>query len=162
MKFRRDNDILTTSLNEKEFKIISCAELSEKANYLYNAIRDISASRKISVQDNIESKDSIDHAVFTEGFSIKSHIGDPSILFNSASNSELLYEIKNCNDEMMEKINSIESESGMLRFIRDDCMLDLELVGSKSPEYAENVLQIIIKTNKILLKMTFNLSRKLT
>ena len=93
----------------------------------------------------ITAKDPIDHAVTTEGYSIKSHIGDPSTLFNSASTSGLVYEIEGCDDDMMARINSIESESGMFKYIHDAYGLELKLIGSKSPEFAANLEFIYLR-----------------
>lgn len=187
LKFHRENnDTVTASLNDVEFKIICCAELSEKATFLYNTIKDVNAG-KISISAIqeyleslnfsqpkapkmppeaeerfgkktdiiIESKDPVDHAVVTEGFSIKSHIGSASTLFNSASNSGLVYRITGCDDEIMACINAIESETGIFTFIKNDNRLTLDLIGSKSPAFAENLefidLRMIEFINAILL-----------
>lgn len=84
--------------------------------------------------------DSIDHAVSTTGFSIKSHLGSASTLFNSAIAPRLKYEIVGCTDAEMDEINGnqIDSEIGMFQYIRDNPNLSLKFVGT-SEEFKTNL-----------------------
>ena len=49
-----------------------------------------------------------DGAVSTDGFSIKSHMGSPSSLFNSGDGSRLIFKIVGCTEKRMHEINLIE------------------------------------------------------
>ena len=60
----------------------------------------------------IEIEDSIDGARTKEGFSIKSHIGSSPTLFNSATKSNIIYEIVGCSDDLMHRINAIDDFTG--------------------------------------------------
>lgn len=88
----------------------------------------------------ITLEDSIDHARSTVGFSIKSHLGSKSSLFNSAPASNLIYEISGCTDEIMNKINGelIDSEIDIFKYIRDNNDLSLIFRGT-SDQFATNL-----------------------
>ena len=62
------------------------ANLSDSAKEKYGAKTDVV----------ITSEDSLDHSRTTEGFSIKSHIGNPATLFNSSQTSGFTFEIVGC------------------------------------------------------------------
>ena len=171
LKFERENNqTVSASLDGTDFKVICCSELNEKADYLYQIIKNIGAAKRISISgiqtyledlkfsqakapkmpvavENrygkktdiiITAEDPVDHARITEGFSIKSHIGDPSTLFNSATNSGLIYKIIGCNEYYMHKLNSIESETGIFEYIKNTD-LSLEFAGSKSEAFSDNL-----------------------
>ncbi len=153
------------SENRSQFKILAFSELIEKANFLYNTIKNItSATRKFSVPaieeylkglkfsqpkappmppivaEQFGSKtdiifsfeDSADHSKSTTGFSVKSHLGSSPTLFNSATSSNLVYEIEGCTDAIMDEINGnqIDSETGMFQYIRDNTEISLRFVGT--------------------------------
>lgn len=96
-------------------------------------------------------QDSVDHAVSTTGFSIKSHLGSASSLFNSSMASKFFYEIVGCDDEMMYEINGnhISSEIGMLAFIKNNPDLTLQFKGT-SEEFNDNLDFVELKMPEIL------------
>ena len=147
LEFQRELESVTASDNGVVFKVLTYSELVDKADYLYNAVKNIvSRDRKFSVPEiedyltelrfsqpkvpklpkDIEAaygkktdiiitlQDSSDRAVSTTGFSIKSHLGSSSSLFNSAMASNFLYEIIGCDEKEMYEINGkyISSEIG--------------------------------------------------
>lgn len=159
--------------NAMLFRVMAYTEIIEKADYLYNAIKEITSNdRKFPVPEIenylgelrfsqpkipklpddvaatygkktdiiITIDDSIDHAVSTIGFSIKSHLESASTLFNSAIASRLKYEIVGCTDAEMDEINGnqIDSEIGMFQYIRDNPNLSLKFVGT-SEEFKANL-----------------------
>lgn len=99
----------------------------------------------------ITIQDSTDSAISTTGFSIKSHLGSPSSLFNSGMASNFLYEIVGCNDIEMNKINGeyISSEIGMFKYIKENPELSLRFIGT-SEEFNENLDFIELKMPEIL------------
>lgn len=80
-----------------------------------------------------------DSSVSTDGFSIKSHLGQPSSLFNSGDGSRLIYRIKGCTEQRMNEINSIESETGIIEAIRDDKNLSLEFLNTGKDVFIANL-----------------------
>ncbi|MBR1622534.1 MAG: HpaII family restriction endonuclease, partial [Pseudobutyrivibrio sp.] len=105
----------------------------------------------------IKVRDSIDHIVSTLGFSIKSHLGQASTLFNSAKSSNLKFKVIGCNDDIMAQINcdEIDSEQGIFAFIKKSDGLSLEfqctsqqftdnldLVDCRMPEVFANIMLI--------------------
>lgn len=80
-----------------------------------------------------------DSSITTDGFSIKSHLGQPSSLFNSGDGSRLIYKIKGCTEQRMNEINSIESETGIIEAIRDDKNLELDFVRTGKSVFAANL-----------------------
>ncbi len=82
---------------------------------------------------------SFDHAVNTNGFSIKSHMGSAATLFNSCSTSTLIYKIQGCTKEKMYLINAISSETEIFKTIRDDSELSLEFIGGGSESFEDNM-----------------------
>ena len=99
----------------------------------------------------ITMQDSTDRAVSTTGFSIKSHLGSASSLFNSSMASNFLYEIVGCDDTEMYKINGnyISSELGMFEYIKNNPNLTLEFKGT-SEKFNENLDFIELKMPEIL------------
>lgn len=99
----------------------------------------------------ITIQDSTDFAISTTGFSIKSHLGSPSSLFNSALASNFMYEIVGCNDIEMNKINGeyISSEIGMFKYIKENPELSLRFIGT-SEKFNENLDFIELKMPEIL------------
>lgn len=166
------------------FKVLPYDELIGKADYLYDAIKNVtSGNRKFTVPEierylselkftqpkvpklpqEIENEygkktdiiitmqDSTDRAVSTTGFSIKSHLGSASSLFNSSMASNFLYEIVGCDDTEMYKINGnyISSEIGMFEYIKNNPNLALEFKGT-SEKFNENLDFIELKMSEIL------------
>lgn len=80
-----------------------------------------------------------DSARSTDGFSIKSHLGKASSLFNSGDGSRLIYRINGCTERRMHEINAIESETGIIEAIRDDEKLSLEFIRTGKDEFAANL-----------------------
>ena len=87
----------------------------------------------------------------TTGFSIKSHLGSSSSLFNSAMASNFLYEIIGCDEQEMYEINGkyISSEIGMIEYIKNNPALTLEFRGI-SDEFRDNLDFVELKMPEIL------------
>ena len=184
LEFQRELESVTASDNGVVFKVLTYSELGDKADYLYNAVKNIvSRDRKFSVPEiedylmelrfsqpkvpkfpkDIETaygkktdiiitlQDSSDRAVSTTGFSIKSHLGSSSSLFNSAMASNFLYEIIGCNEQEMYEINGkyISSEIGMIEYIKNNPALTLEFRGV-SDEFRDNLDFVELKMPEIL------------
>ena len=175
LKFERiiEDAVVNAYDNSVLFRVMAYAELTEKADYLYNAIREVTSSdRKFpvpAIEDYLSElrfsqpkvpklpdetatqygkktdiiitiEDSVDHAVSTTGFSIKSHLGSASTLFNSAPASKLKYEIIGCTDTEMDEINGnqIDSEIGIFQYIKNNPNLSLEFIGT-TEEFQANL-----------------------
>ena len=184
LEFQRELESVTASDNGVVFKVLTYSELVNKADYLYNAVKNIvSKDRKFSVPEiedyltklrfsqpkvpklpkDIEAtygkktdiiitlQDSSDRAVSTTGFSIKSHLGSSSSLFNSAMASNFLYEIIGCDEQEMYEINGkyISSEIGMIEYIKNNPALTLEFRGI-SDEFRDNLDFVELKMPEIL------------
>ncbi len=184
LEFQRDLEGVNAKDNGVVFRVLACSELVDKADFLYNAIKNVtSGNMKFSVPEietylsdlnfsqpkvpklpsEIEAEygkktdiiitmqDSLDHAVSTTGFSIKSHLGSASTLFNSSIASNFLYEIVGCDDREMYEINGnyISSEIGMFKYIRDNPNLTLEFKGT-SEEFNNNLDFVELKMPEIL------------
>lgn len=184
LEFQRELESVTASDNGVVFKVLTYSELVNKADYLYNAVKNIvSRDRKFSVLEiedyltelrfsqpkvpklpkDIEAtygkktdiiitlQDSSDRAVSTTGFSIKSHLGSSSSLFNSAMASNFLYEIIGCDEQEMYEINGkyISSEIGMIEYIKNNPALTLEFRGI-SDEFRDNLDFVELKMPEIL------------
>lgn len=91
-----------------------------------------------------------DGAVSTDGFSIKSHIGSPSSLFNSGDGSRLIFKIVGCTEKRMHEINLIEDEFKIIQAIKDDKDLSLEFVKTGKEEFAGNLEYIDTQMLKII------------
>ena len=87
----------------------------------------------------VTSINSEDTSISTDGFSIKSHLGQLSSLFNSGDGSRLIYRINGCTERRMHEINAIESETGIIEAIRDDEKLSLEFIRTGKDEFAANL-----------------------
>ncbi len=91
-----------------------------------------------------------DGAVSTDGFSIKSHMGSPSSLFNSGDGSRLIFKIVGCTKKRMHEINLIEDELKIIQAIKDDKDLSLEFVKTGKEEFAGNLEYIDTQMLKII------------
>lgn len=80
-----------------------------------------------------------DSSISTDGFSIKSHLGQPSTLFNSGDGSRLIYRINGCTEKRMNEINAIESETEIIGAIRDDKNLNLEFIKTGKDVFIANL-----------------------
>lgn len=184
LEFQREMENINAKDNGISFRMLTCGELNEKADYLYDTIKNITSNdRKFSVPE-IESylselkfsqpkvpklpkeientygkktdiiitiQDSSDHATSTTGFSIKSHLGSASTLFNSSTASKFLYEIVGCTENEMHLINGkyINSELGMFDYIKNNPDLSLSFCGT-SEEFNNNLDFIELKMPEIL------------
>ena len=110
----------------------------------------------------IEIEDSIDGARSKEGFSIKSHIGSSPTLFNSATKSNIIYEVVGCNDDLMHRINAVDDfigkdatelkpeRDGMIRAIKRH-NLELKLAEEKcDATFRNNIMYVDTKMLTIL------------
>lgn len=91
-----------------------------------------------------------DNSISTDGFSIKSHIGQPSSLFNSGEGSRLIFKIKNCTETDMHKINAIESETAMIQAIKNNKNLSLEFDRCGKEVFADNLTFIDTNMLKVI------------
>lgn len=91
-----------------------------------------------------------DGAISTDGFSIKSHMGSPSSLFNSGDGSRLIFKIVGCTKKRMHEINLIEDELKIIQAIKDDKDLSLEFVKTGKEEFAGNLEYIDTQMLKII------------
>ena len=91
-----------------------------------------------------------DGAVSTDGFSIKSHMGSPSSLFNSGDGSRLIFKIVGCTEKRMHEINLIEDELKIIQAIKDDKDLSLEFEKTGKEEFAGNLEYIDTQMLKII------------
>lgn len=186
LEFERELEleVVRAKDNGVAFRVVAYSELVDNANYLYNAIKNVtSGNRKFSVPEIeryltelrfsqpkvpklpkkveeaygkktdiiITMQDSADHAVSTTGFSIKSHLGSASSLFNSSLASNFLYELVGCDEQEMYQINGnyITSEVGMFEYIRNNPNLTLEFRGT-SDEFSDNLDFVELKMPEIL------------
>lgn len=184
LEFQRELEGVNAKDNGIIFRVLAYRELVDKADCLYNAIKNVtSGNRKFSIPEierylsdlkfsqpkvpklpnEIENtygkktdiiitmQDSTDRAVSTSGFSIKSHLGSASSLFNSSLASNFLYEIVGCDDREMYEINGnyISSEIGMFEHIKNNPNLTLEFKGT-SDEFNDNLDFIELKMPEIL------------
>lgn len=183
LTFERSVDKVVAFDKGEPFKVICCSELTEKAAVLYDAIMRISANKASisNMQAYLETlrfsspkapklpeeaaaaygaksdiiistEDPIDRARATEGYSIKSHLGSPSTLFNMSANSGLIFEVAGCDVERMHRVNAVKSELGLYATIKD-CGMRLELVGSKSPAFQDNVSYIDLQMINLISTM---------
>ncbi len=184
LEFKRELESVQATDNSVVFRVLTYAELTDKANFLYDAIKSVStANRKFSIPEierylselkfsqpkvpklpkEIEDEygkktdiiitiqDSADNAVSTTGFSIKSHLGSASTLFNSSLASNFTYEIVGCDDNEMYEINGnqIASEIGMFEYIKNNPNLSLEFRGT-SDAFNDNLDFVELKMPEIL------------
>lgn len=117
----------------------------------------------------IKTGSSLDHSVSTDGFSIKSHIGSNATLFNCSNSSRMIYEVVNCTDYEMHRINSCErfvdkykksanglsslNEEGMIGYIKRHNSLSLRFIGAGSETFESNMLL----TDSCMLEILSNL-----
>lgn len=184
LEFQRELEGVNAKDNGIIFQVLACREFVDKADYLYNAIRNVtSGNRKFSVPEierylsslrfsqpkvpklpnEIENaygkktdiiitmQDSTDRAVSITGFSIKSHLGSASTLFNASMASNFLYEIVGCDDREMYEINGIyiSSEIGMFEHIKNNPDLTLVLKGT-SEKFNDNLDFVELQMSEIL------------
>lgn len=96
------------------------------------------------------------------GFSIKSYLGSKPTLINPGKNTNFIYLIDNCSDDVAKQVNCIDSRTKIidrLQYLSDmDCNLNcseemisaqfkenLEFVDSRMPEIISNVLLVAYK-----------------
>lgn len=97
------------------------------------------------------SRDSLDRAKRTEGFSIKSFLGAPPTLFNAATSSRFVYKLKGCNDLKMHQINSKGGFLKLVKAIKDDPELELVFAPEKTDEtFAVNLEKVDSRMLEIL------------
>ena len=186
LEFKRimEDSLIVSYDNGICFKTTGFDDINKKADFLYNAIRNVtSKERKFDVPEIeeyleefkfsqpkvpklpkeanekygdktdiiLEVGDSLDHAVSSIGFSIKSHMGSSSSLFNSSLASRFKYEIVGCTDSLMDEINGrqIDSETGMISFIRNNPDLSLEFIDT-SEKFKANLDFIELTMSKVL------------
>lgn len=83
---------------------------------------------KTDIVMTVES--SIDRMRESVGFSIKSHMGSPSTLFNCGGGSRLVYRIDGCDEQTMHQLNLL-NVTEQIQFIKESNNLNLEFIGSK-------------------------------
>lgn len=105
------------------------ANLSESAKLKYGAKTDII----------IQSEDSKDHFLMTDGYSIKSFIGSAPTLFNAAKAAGFTFRVDGCTEEKMHLINSKDE---FLLMIEELKTLGCHLLYDecRDPVFAGNIL----------------------
>ncbi len=97
------------------------------------------------------SRDSLDRAKRTEGFSIKSFLGAPPTLFNAAVSSRFIYKLEGCNDYKMHQINSKDGFMKLVKAIKTDPELKLVFAPEKMDEtFAVNLEKVDSRMLEIL------------
>ena len=91
----------------------------------------------------IELRDGKTSIVSTMGFSIKSKFGNNPTLFNAGSSSQFSFKLLNCNDEIMEKFNTITEEGGRgwkqcVNYL-SSCDITLKFTDTKHQIYHDNL-----------------------
>lgn len=99
----------------------------------------------------ITMQDSTDCAISTTGFSIKSHLGSASSLFNASLASKFVYELIGCDEKEMYNINGnyISSEIGMFNYIKNNPNISLKFVKT-SEAFNDNLDFVELKMPEIL------------
>lgn len=85
----------------------------------------------------ITSQNSLDHLTTTEGFSIKSHIGSSSTLFNCSQTSGFTFEVLGCDDRGMHKLNSLDEFLSIMSSIKEH--YQLHYTGCRNEVFAQNI-----------------------
>lgn len=75
-------------------------------------------------------RNSVDNMEESIGFSIKSHFGSSATLLNCGPGTNYLFEIENCSDEDMLKLNSLDSIREKLKHIKESDHLRIRSIGS--------------------------------
>ncbi len=114
------------------------ASLSASAKEKYGAKTDII----------ITSKDSFDHSVSTEGFSIKSHIGKPATLFNCSQTSGFTFEVVGCDRQGMHRLNANDAFLDILKAIKENYAL--KYVGCRNSVFEQNIAIVDSRMEEIL------------
>lgn len=102
----------------------------------------------------IEVRDGQTAIVSVMGFSIKSKFGQNPTLFNSGSSSQFLYELTNCNNDIMDEFNAISDGDGRgwskcKEYLHAHNM-ELKFEKAANPIYDGNMLLIRESMNKIM------------
>lgn len=79
----------------------------------------------------VTTRDSVDHVQSTSGFSIKSHMGSSSTLLNYSGASNMVYKVVGCTEDIMHRLNAIDSQNEMIQTIKSDPNLSLSFIDSK-------------------------------
>lgn len=109
------------------------------------------ASKKYGVKTDIiiTSQSSIDHARNTQGFSVKSHLGNPATLFNSSPTSGFLFKVKGCDYGGMQELNAqSHSFDTMLKLIKSK--YELEYIGCRNEIFADNLTLVDSNMDKVM------------
>lgn len=114
------------------------ANLSRRAKDLYGAKADVI----------ITTEDSFDHTRAIVGFSIKSHMGSPSSLFNCSSTSGFKYEVIGCNEQIMHKLNALDSYTDIIQTIKNNYRL--EYLGCRNNVFEDNISVVDSQMDKVL------------
>lgn len=108
--FRRNSDLLLREITDiqagsRSFEVPTLEDFAKriKVNTLA-AISTDKADIVIKVHDYKTGSD------LTQGFSIKSQLGNPATLINASGSTNFIYKIQNIDDEVMNRFNSIMSE----------------------------------------------------
>ncbi len=114
------------------------ANLSDSAKEKYGAKTDVI----------ITSKDSLDHTITTEGFSIKSHIGSPATLFNCSQTSGFTFEVVGCDEEGMHSINANDAFLDILKAIKES--YTLKYIGCRNSAFEQNIAIVDSRMEEVL------------
>ncbi len=114
------------------------AKLSEAAKEKYGTKTDII----------ITSENSLDHSRTTDGFSIKSHIGNPATLFNCSQTSGFTFEIVGCDEKGMHEINAKDAFLSIMKVIKEK--FSLEYVGCRNEAFEQNIAIVDSRMEEVL------------
>lgn len=165
-EYRRDLDFIIGSQAGIDFVTVDITKFESVANKLLDDIKSASGGRAFEsesteeflhdklginnvkekcVEDDEDDKtdillqvlNSVDNSTEEIGFSIKSHLGSPSTLFNFSNASKMVYRIEGCNEEIMHQLNSMKNSAGgcnldeRIAYIKNSPSLSLSFLGSK-------------------------------
>ncbi len=102
----------------------------------------------------LEVRDSQTALVSVMGFSIKSMLGSAATLFNASTGSQFLYRLTGCDDELMDKFNSIRKggkrEWSSCKSFLAEHGIGVEYVRPQSDTYYQNLLLVRDRLDAVL------------
>ncbi len=122
-------------------------------NELYRAVRSNLDNYRVSkkAEKFFTAKDSFDLSRTTAGFSIKSHLGSSSTLFNCSSTSGFTYKVVGCDEQAMHTLNNLDSLLVIINRIKQD--YSLNYIGCKNPVFMDNIGIVDSQMDKVLSTM---------
>ena len=164
----------------KGFKVVTADELTDKAAFLYEAIKkgmaripeiqeyleeemELDSPKAVDLHGDlaeqygakadiiIKSVSSIDSFEQTEGYSIKSYLGSKPTLFNSSPSSGFKYEVVGCDKQTAAELNLITEEGEQKMYAAiRDKGLSVEYRGERNECFRKNLFFIDSSMGRIL------------